>query len=266
MRACGPGRTRTGHLPLARRMLYPMSYEPMIVPCPERDSNAHCHRPERCASCQLGYPGPAVLRALGAIRTRTTGVLNAGPLPVGPRGHGAGTRDGDPPRWPGSASSPGRRARRSSYPPQPARRAPPPPRPRTERPSVVPRFSAAGRKSGHRTLFSDFGEPVCPPSSPGSQECMRKSLWNCGKNGDGKAFTQEKTARPRSGRAAAERRGVSRAACPVRDEGAAQGCRRGRADRRRPPGVASAVARRCRSAGSSRTPLSWCWSVVREQH
>jgi hypothetical protein len=43
-----------------------MSYEPFKNRAyPERDSNAHCHRPERCASCQLGYPGlcrAAVLR------------------------------------------------------------------------------------------------------------------------------------------------------------------------------------------------------------
>lgn len=50
----GPGRSRTGHLPLATRALYQMSYEPKIVllAYPGRDSNAHCRRPERRASCR----------------------------------------------------------------------------------------------------------------------------------------------------------------------------------------------------------------------
>lgn len=53
-RLCGPGRTRTGHLPLARRVLYPMSYEPRWC-----------------------------VRTRSAIRTRTVAVLSGVPPAVG---------------------------------------------------------------------------------------------------------------------------------------------------------------------------------------
>jgi hypothetical protein len=87
-----------------------MSYEPEGgAAYPERDSNAHWRRPERRASA-VGLPGrgagggtrtrclpitsrlhdlsccAGVVRALGAIRTRTVDVLNVGPLPLGYEG------------------------------------------------------------------------------------------------------------------------------------------------------------------------------------
>jgi hypothetical protein len=46
---------KTGALPDELRALA------AVVAYPGRDSNAHCHRSGRCASCQLGYPGPLVL-------------------------------------------------------------------------------------------------------------------------------------------------------------------------------------------------------------
>jgi hypothetical protein len=75
---------------------------------PERDSNAHCRRPGRRASCQLGYPGPSRHISLGsschACPRRDSNAHDRRPQRrasaswATTAGRGAGTRGGEPPR------------------------------------------------------------------------------------------------------------------------------------------------------------------------
>ncbi len=136
---CGPDRTRTGHLRCARAALYLMSYEPVDVPGrgpgragepadglepppPLYESGAPpvvLHWPElvdgadgrprtgylritRAALHQLSFVG--IVRALGAIRTRTVQILGLVPLPLGHEGICAGSGGFEPPS---SGSEPG---------------------------------------------------------------------------------------------------------------------------------------------------------------
>ncbi len=118
--ARGPGRARTGHLPFARRTLFPMSYEPSRPRRRQRWRHGgtsrsrlnwsrltrpwqrHRRRPRRDDDHAVRKPDAA----RGRQDRWSTDVV------------GRGRRR---PRWPGSASSPVQLTRRSPHPPQPAR-------------------------------------------------------------------------------------------------------------------------------------------------
>ena len=74
-------RSRTGYLPLTRRLLWPGELQRRA--CPRRDSNAHYRRPQRRASYLLGYedmraatrcrPGSSAVRRRSRSRARRRG-------------------------------------------------------------------------------------------------------------------------------------------------------------------------------------------------
>jgi hypothetical protein len=105
--ACAPDRVRTGDPPRDRRVLLPLSYQDSELQRrgPNRSRTCHLSRAKRALS-QMSYGpvatsltpegtlgGVAVVRALGASRTRTGDVLNVVPLPLGYEGGKLRTED-----------------------------------------------------------------------------------------------------------------------------------------------------------------------------
>ena len=187
-----------------------------------------------------------------ATRTRTATALNGVPLPLGYPGLISCVPSARFERAPPASSTPGlcrlghegvRRGRETA----------------DRHVGRVAQVFPAGEPGGRRTrrsrpVTSDALVPATSGPHAGPQECEISASGIVSGNGFRPHGAGKSRPAPERAGGWWSRRGVSRGACPVRDEGAAHRCCGGRGTAR-PRGAATVVARRWRCAGSSRTPF-----------